>query len=119
VVVRYRLGSGASGVAFRAHHSAVERAEVAVKVVNASVTVRREALELQLASEHENVLRCFGTFRRLNLSYSIVALCRKTLEVLVRSEPLSNAFTFVYAARQLVAGLAYIHSQDVWHGDLK
>ena len=117
-----RIGSGASGVVYRARDPVIGR-EVALKVCAPSPERRaallREAQQMARI-DHPNVLRVYGAVEHEGVVGFWSDLVRgESLDAWARSRPPLSASEVAVVGLELCAALAAIHAQGMIHGDVK
>lgn len=117
-----RIGSGASGVVYRARDPVIGR-EVALKVCAPSPERRaallREAQQMARI-DHPNVLRVYGAVEVDRVVGFWSDLVRgESLDGWVRTRPALSASELAVVGLELCAALAAIHGQGMVHGDIK
>lgn len=117
-----RIGSGASGVVYRARDPVVGR-EVALKVC-APTQDRRAALlreAQQMARiDHPNVLRVHGAVEIGGVvGFWSDLVSGESLDVWASSRPPLSANEIAVVGLELCSALAAIHAQSMVHGDIK
>jgi tetratricopeptide (TPR) repeat protein len=120
---RYRievpLGAGGMGAVYRAHDPLLER-RVAIKVLTSEGVndVLREARSAS-ALNHPNVCTIYEVGRESDCAFIAMEYVEgRTLEGLIRQDPLSIASAVDYAM-QIADALSHAHEHGVIHADLK
>jgi serine/threonine protein kinase len=127
---RYRilgtLGSGGTGIVFKAEHRPLERT-VVLKIIHKSLTDRPKAIErfrqeakAAARLNHPNIVEAFDAERAGDLHFLVMEyLGGRNLDELVRSKgplPVALACEIV---RQAALGLQHAHERGMVHRDLK
>lgn len=116
------LGEGSFGSVRRYETS---RGPVAVKIARdlkdgISTSLLREAVALSSLGQHPNVIRLLDAYITPQEMAIIIPLADETLGNRMFELPDGfDAKTVKFIALQLIRGVAYIHSRDIIHGDLK
>jgi tetratricopeptide (TPR) repeat protein/predicted Ser/Thr protein kinase len=120
---RYRievpLGAGGMGAVYRAHDTLLER-RVAIKVLTSEGVndVLREARSAS-ALNHPNVCTVYEVGREGECAFIAMEYVEgRTLEGLIRQDPLSTTSSVDYAM-QIADALSHAHEHGVIHADLK
>jgi serine/threonine protein kinase len=131
--LKQKIGQGAFGVVWEATWNAGGRTDkVAVKtfVLKAKPgerhkqmkEFRREAEGLMVVGSHPFIIKFHGTcyFPRTTELCLVQELCTMSLDDLLSDEqvPLSGS-DIMHFSRQIASGMAYLHSREVIHRDLK
>ncbi len=120
------LGAGGMGVVYRAEHEALQRT-VALKLILPDVDDeeyrQRFLREARLAASirHPNVVEIFDfDVADIGLPFSVMEYLEgRTLRQLLEERPSLEPDTALRILRQMAAGLAAAHRQNVVHRDLK
>ncbi len=120
-----RLGSGAMGSVYRAHHQKLD-IPVALKVLRPSLASSRTQIErlkreAQLAARlnHPNVVRSLDVGESNGFHYLVMEFVEgQTARDLLSKGPLPEKDALAIA-RQVAAGLAHAHANGVVHRDVK
>ena len=125
-VILDRIGSGAMGRVYKAHHPMMERL-VAIKVILPEITSNERAVsrfqrEMKLVGrlDHPNVVRAFDADSAGGVLYIVMEYVngQSLGQILQREGPLPPVDVVNYAA-QAALGLGHAHSQGVVHRDVK
>lgn len=113
------LGEGCFGTkVFRGKYGG---REVAVKVLNSNIikpsVAKREVTLLEKLDSHRNNVRYFAVQEIGHFIYIALELCEVNLEIEIQSKLLKISSESVLY--QCTEGIAYLHEQNVIHGDLK
>jgi serine/threonine protein kinase len=122
-----KLGEGGMGTVFLAHDLLLDR-KVAIKLLGVALAndpelVMRFEREARLTAglEHPNIVPVYavGRFRGRRPFMVMKALDGVTLHHLVKSKGPLHARDLLHLARQMAAGLDFIHSRGFIHRDIK
>jgi serine/threonine-protein kinase len=120
-----RIGSGAMGSVYKAHHLKLDIA-VALKVLRPSLASSRTQIErlkreAQLAARlnHPNVVRSLDVGESNGFHYLVMEFVEgKTVRDLIQKGPLPEKEALAIV-RQVASGLAHAHANGVVHRDVK
>lgn len=126
----YPFDSGLFSTLYRAHASADSgtigdyHGTVALKVTNPSQMTpphnsRREARLLESLRGHPNILRYLGTFTISSSSFVIVSPLMDTSLSFLLEKSVITARRSLRIVRDVLSGLAHLHSRGVLHRDIK
>lgn len=117
-----QIGEGSSGAVYRA---LLRGHVVAVKIANADAADADEQAKLESEARlmagippHANVVRCFGMTSRPNLFVAMQLCANGSLYDLLMSEQQLPGAWMLKMLRDIVAGMAHLHSNNIVHRDL-
>jgi len=124
-VILDRLGSGAMGRVYRAHHQLMGRV-VALKIIAPEIAASEKVIarfqrEMRLVGrlDHPNVVRAFDADKANGLLYIVMEYVNgQSLGQRLKQGPLPAVEAVTYAA-QAALGLAHAHDQGIVHRDVK
>ncbi len=124
-VILDRIGSGAMGRVYKAHHLMMGR-DVALKIIAPEIVSNERAVarfrrEMRLVGrlDHPNVVRAYDADQVNNVLFIVMEYVQGTsLGQRLKQGPMSPAEVVNYAA-QAALGLAHAHYQGVVHRDIK
>lgn len=121
------LGIGAFGKVYRAFRRS-DQMPVAIKEIRRSDEANQSEFEREIATlselssdgGHPNICRLFDCYRTADVNYVVMEIIDggEILEHLIRGGPYNEVTASKYV-RELAEGLAYVHSHDIIHSDLK
>jgi formylglycine-generating enzyme required for sulfatase activity len=118
------LGAGGFGGVFRANEVVRDRVlrQVAVKVILGNDEQQLEELLAAATLEHDHLVRCYAagecSLFNIDALYLAMELAEGSLETHLQQGPLESA-KVREVITEVTAGLAYLHSQNQVHRDLK
>ena len=120
------LGVGAFGKVYKATRRS-DGMPVAIKEIQRSDDADQREFEREIAAlselskpGHPNICRLFACYRTADVNYVVMEIIDggEILEHLIRGGPYSEVTASKYV-RELAEGVAYMHSHDIIHSDLK
>ena len=121
------LGIGAFGKVYKAFRKS-DGMPVAIKEIRRSDEANQSEFEREIAAlselsqngGHPNICRLFDCFRTADVNYVVMEIIDggEVLEHLIRGGPYNEVTASKYV-RELAEGLAYMHSHNIIHSDLK
>jgi serine/threonine protein kinase len=125
-VIMDRLGSGAMGRVYKAHHQLMDRVValkiIAPEIVSNSRVVARFQREMKMVGrlDHPNVVRAFDADQIGQTLYIVMEYVPgRSLSQKFKSEGVLPAQDVVNYAAQAALGLAHAHAQGIVHRDVK
>ncbi|XP_031406836.1 mitogen-activated protein kinase kinase 9-like [Punica granatum] len=119
------LGHGNGGTVYKVRHRRTS-ALYALKVVQGGCdpTVRRQLhreMEILRRTDHPQIVRCHGIIEKPSGDFAVVMeyMDVGTLDTVLRSQGTFTESLLADVARQVLAGLSYLHSHRIIHRDIK
>ena len=127
IITNEVLGIGAFGKVYKAFRKS-DGMPVAIKEIRRSDEANQSEFEHEIAAlselsqngGHPNICRLFDCFRTADVNYVVMEIIDggEVLEHLIRGGPYNEVTASKYV-RELAEGLAYMHSHNIIHSDLK
>ena len=113
------LGQGAFGIVYKAKDA--KNNEIAVKRIDGDVHPRilTQDLDRLMKLDHQNVMKVLDVEKDKNLVWMMMPFCKLgDLNLFYQKRDVSPE-TNLEVMKQIMAGVSYLHSQDVVHRDIK
>ncbi|CAL6001107.1 Kinase [Hexamita inflata] len=78
-----------------------------------------EEIQILQQLSHPNIIKCLDSFQEGNYTYYVMPLCPFCLSDLIYSQQILPIRAVQSIMHQLMSGLAYLHSKQIMHRDMK